>query len=133
MSSIDLTVTSGIGHLRRRELSRREVQLGHPPKLIGGSGAAHQLLVCYKTNYGSGRPRLPARQGDAALERAPAGALSRRRLERSAAELRLDPGAAVRGGRPAYRRNRAPDTVAQVDDDDEDPTDRSRRSVATRA
>src|SRR6266487_487652 len=38
MSSIDLTVTSGIVHLRRRKKEPfREVQLGRPPKLIGGS------------------------------------------------------------------------------------------------
>src|SRR2546421_10204601 len=36
MSSIDLTVTSGILHLRRREKTFAEVQLGRPPKLIGG-------------------------------------------------------------------------------------------------
>src|SRR5438034_4723892 len=35
MSSIDLTVTSGIVHLRRREETFREVQLDVPPKLIG--------------------------------------------------------------------------------------------------
>jgi hypothetical protein len=34
MSSIDLTVTSGIVHLRNRE-TRQKVQLGRPSKLIG--------------------------------------------------------------------------------------------------
>src|SRR2546422_11325756 len=44
MSSIDLTVTSGIVHLRRREKTFAEVQLGRPPKLIGGRQRA--LLGC---------------------------------------------------------------------------------------
>jgi hypothetical protein len=40
MSSIDLTVTSGIVHLRRREKTFAEVQLDRAPKLIARSAAA---------------------------------------------------------------------------------------------
>jgi len=40
MSSIDLTVTSGIVHLRRRVKTFPEVQLDRAPKLIAGSAAA---------------------------------------------------------------------------------------------
>jgi hypothetical protein len=45
MSSIDLTVTSGIVHLHRREETFSDVQLDRAPKLIAGSAASATALV----------------------------------------------------------------------------------------
>jgi hypothetical protein len=44
MSSIDLTVTSGIAHLRRRAETCRTVQLGDRPKLIAAAIGTAEML-----------------------------------------------------------------------------------------
>ena len=64
-----------------------------------------------------GEPRLPPREGLAALERAAAGGLRARGLPGGPRLLRLGAAAAVRGGRPPDRRGGSPRAALEADDD----------------
>src|SRR5919108_3068990 len=61
--------------------------------------------------------RVPAREGDAALERAARRTLPRRGLPGGPAVLRLRAAPAARAGRPADRRDRAPGAAVEAVDD----------------
>ena len=74
-----------------------------------------------------GRPRLPAGEGGAALERAPRSALRRRGLGGRQPLVRLGARAALRGGRAAHGRARAAGAPEQAGDDRARPPARARR------
>src|SRR2546430_53227 len=115
MSSIDLTVTSRIVHLRHREKTFAEVQLDRAPELIAGDDLGFLL------------PKATQRWNEQLHNRFRAAGWSR------AVELRLDSRAAVRGGRLADGRARAPGPFEQENDDDDGAAARARRARAPQA
>src|SRR5438445_5672181 len=114
MSSIDLTVTSRIVHLRHREKTFAEVQLDRAPKLIAEDDLG--FLLPKATQRWNEQLHNRFRAVGWGHVRSSYGSISR---------------AAVRGGRLANGRARAPGTFEQENDDDDGAAARARRASPT--